>query len=819
MRHPRGIQLVQLDLDHLAGVVPPADCADEVIAIVTLGREALGRVRVPAEKLGDPQRLLAHLDYAFGDGSLRTRLLGRAVAQAVRGPGRPSNDGHPLRTLVVVEAGSRPQLLPECLESVHALETSPSDVLVVDTSSDGGRARSACERHGVQRMEWRGRKDTAALEAAVQAVDAEVVAFTREACLLQPDWLNDLGRTFSDPLIMAATGFVAPASLDSEPELTLEREGGFNRPIGRLAIDGASCPSPVRSAVEMGSWGNIFFRRVILGESGMPFGAGLEGRSSLSELYAMYKLLTVGFRVVYDPARVVRHRHPLTNAAVLRCLAASGASRRAFGLVCLLRHREPDAARLLRDSFRAPSETQEISWIGARPARSAPRRRPRAAVVQTPTALLPGAQGGNGTSGPTLSIIVPSLNRRDSLRQVLDALESQTYTDDLYEVIVVLDGCTDGSGAMTRERDPKHSLRLIEQPHRGLAASRNAGANVAEGSLLVFLDDDIVPVPGFVAAHAKAHEDAGHRGVVIGECVSRLTEGTFWALQGRTWWDDHFRRKGEPDHPWTALDYSAGNSSISREWFEVLGSFDERFERRNEEQEFGVRLIHGGASFSYCREARGDHYIETDFSRSLEQHRLQGFNDVLLAETHPALASRLVVAAYLGSRSPGLSRRAWLVYRHAEVLGVFTPLVTSLVATTEHLKLRRPHYLFTGWLMAHAYLRGLRDALPTRERLIDFSRAFLPEELADSVEIELGSDRGIKHPTRSANFTVRLTRQGHLLAEAPAMEPGRDWDWEELVGRLVSLSYLTVRERLSLEELRVAGTEVGSSDSIFERER
>src|SRR5687767_7203383 len=69
---------------------------------------------------------------------------------------------------------------------------------------------------------------------------------------------------------------------------------------------------------------------------------------------------------------------------------------------------------------------------------------------------------------PELSVALASYNRREGLARALDALAQQTLPAARFEVIVVLDGSTDGSAEMVRARSDPFELKLVEQENRGL---------------------------------------------------------------------------------------------------------------------------------------------------------------------------------------------------------------------------------------------------------------------------------------------------------------------------------------------------------------
>jgi hypothetical protein len=122
-------------------------------------------------------------------------------------------------------------------------------------------------------------------------------------------------------------------------------------------------------------------------------------------------------------------------------------------------------------------------------------------------------------------VIVPSYQRRDSLALVLEALRRQdAAAAGRFEVIVVLDGSTDGSvellEAWERERRLP-GMRWVRQANAGQAAARDAGAHMAAAPVLLFVDDDVVAAPDLVCRHLAWHA-AGERIAVLGDYETLL---------------------------------------------------------------------------------------------------------------------------------------------------------------------------------------------------------------------------------------------------------------------------------------------------------
>lgn len=105
---------------------------------------------------------------------------------------------------------------------------------------------------------------------------------------------------------------------------------------------------------------------------------------------------------------------------------------------------------------------------------------------------------------PRVSIIIPIYNVEAYLRACLDSVLSQTETN--WEALLIDDASTDTSAAIAAGyccRD--HRFRLISLPHnRGLSAARNAGLDVAAGSLIAFLDSDDALHPQFLSVLSLA---------------------------------------------------------------------------------------------------------------------------------------------------------------------------------------------------------------------------------------------------------------------------------------------------------------------------
>lgn len=210
------------------------------------------------------------------------------------------------------------------------------------------------------------------------------------------------------------------------------------------------------------------------------------------------------------------------------------------------------------------------------------------------------------TPTPRTSVIIPVKDRRSLLIETLSALDAQTIED--FEVVVVDDGSTDGSGAAAGQRPVRgRPVRVLEAGGRGAVAARRMGVAAAVGQVLAFTDSDCVPSPGWLELSLAAI-DAG-ADIVNGRTI--------------------------PARPVMPLERSMGSGTeglyptcnilYRREAFDRAGGFDEGVERRwgfrpdrrskgdgfGEDTLLAWRVIRSGGAVRYVPEAVVEHAVFT----------------------------------------------------------------------------------------------------------------------------------------------------------------------------------------------------------------
>lgn len=309
-----------------------------------------------------------------------------------------------------------------------------------------------------------------------------------------------------------------------------------------------------------------------------------------------------------------------------------------------------------------------------------------------------------------VSVVIPTYNRAPVLARTLEALSRQEKAP-RFEVLVVDDGSTDQTSQVVEDAAAQAPMVLhyLYQPNRKQAAARNRGARAAGGELLVFLGDDIVPSPRFLAQHVAHHRKfRDPRLAVIGQTTwppgFRVTP--FLDYIGREGWQFGFSLIQDPCNVPFQFFYTS-NVSLDRCFFLASGGFDESFDEYGwEDMELAWRLKRQGLRLHYEAAALAWHHHPTDF-RSFCRRQVQvGRSAWRFFQKHPELAE------FLGlDRRPRYSRRRRVQLEAAAwVCRLLDPWGPTFL---------RPFY---PDLMTYYYVKGVEEAMRRATRKADLGK-------------------------------------------------------------------------------------------------
>lgn len=193
----------------------------------------------------------------------------------------------------------------------------------------------------------------------------------------------------------------------------------------------------------------------------------------------------------------------------------------------------------------------------------------------------------------SLSVIIPAYNEEKYLPTCLKSLQYQQRIK-ADEIIVVDNNSNDNTASIA----PQYGARLIYEPIRGVARTKNTGARNAKGDILVFLDADTIPPPDHLAkiiGHVTNSSGCAHAGPYIHHDGGPLL---YWCTQKGRYYSSYFRFIRAISG---VQGFSGGNFIIAKSLFHKINGFNETISDINipEDWEFAIRLSRANISIVY----------------------------------------------------------------------------------------------------------------------------------------------------------------------------------------------------------------------------
>ena len=294
---------------------------------------------------------------------------------------------------------------------------------------------------------------------------------------------------------------------------------------------------------------------------------------------------------------------------------------------------------------------------------------------------------------PGLSVVVATRDRAPALRRCLDALAAQEFRASNAELLVVDNASTDATRQALAEELARRRLplKVVAEAQPGLSRARNSGIQQASGRFIIFLDDDALPAPGWLAAYERLFRQ--RRPVVQGRIRVQL-EGARpeYLADDLLAYLTHLDQEG-PEGRYEG-NLLGANFGAMRDVYERVGPFrcdlGAGASGFGEDTEFGQRVTAAGIPVTYCPDALALHRIPPERATRralLRRCYLSGQSQPLFRKYPDESLPRTL--SYFARRSAAHLGRALFARRSAQRMRELCQWAEHAGRTRQILKMRR----------------------------------------------------------------------------------------------------------------------------------
>lgn len=223
---------------------------------------------------------------------------------------------------------------------------------------------------------------------------------------------------------------------------------------------------------------------------------------------------------------------------------------------------------------------------------------------------------------PFVTVIVPTHKRQELFLKCLDSLARQSYSQKMYEVIVVNDGldCTYDQYLLKVALSSIKNSYFFTVTHRGVAAVRNFGIEKAKGELIMTIDDDCLADEKWISNHVDFMEE-NPEVIASGGTVKPSIPKTF--IQKYI----SFKRllyRPVRDIDGKIITIVTANACYRKTYLDRVGNFNQKFRYSGgEDVDLSMRLREIG-KLGYCENSVVNHYHRSSLMGLIKQHIVYG---------------------------------------------------------------------------------------------------------------------------------------------------------------------------------------------------
>jgi GT2 family glycosyltransferase len=301
----------------------------------------------------DDGRLGASTIGSVAESSLTTQAVHTWVEHALEFDERRTGAPSSLSATVAICTRERPEDLTRALTAVSRLDPAPAEVLVIDNAPSTSRTHAVVAAFpGVRYVVEPRRGLNCARNRALRDASSDIVAFTDDDAVPEEGWLGALRLNFGDERVLCVTGLTLPVELETPAQELFEEHCSFTRGFSRCVYNGR-VENPLLVA-RMGAGANMAIRRRAVEQVGWfdeRLDAGTPTQSG-GDHEMFTRILSAGYRIVYEPRAVSWHRHRRTMEELAQVVRGYGVGVYAMWTGLLLEKHDLGVLRLAWRWFR-----------------------------------------------------------------------------------------------------------------------------------------------------------------------------------------------------------------------------------------------------------------------------------------------------------------------------------------------------------------------------------------------------------------------------------------------------------------------------------
>jgi glycosyltransferase involved in cell wall biosynthesis len=328
------VKVLEVELSEELAPIPLSDAYDSFRILVRVKRQPVGWLLIPSAKQSVMTVPQLHEE-------IQKQISWQVVSEVFANLFDINDNNFQVPTeyiTVIVCTRNRTKSLATCLNSLLNLSYKNFEILIVDNAPSNDDTYDLVRNLNVRYI----REDRPGLDWArnrgIEEAKYSLVAFTDDDVSVDPYWLQSIVKEFMNPKVMAVTGYVAPAQLETPAQTLFELNyGGMGHGFYRRVIKNEQISEhDIIRASNFGIGANMAFRREVFDiigkfdvalDVGTPSGGG-------GDVEIFHRLVRGGQMLVYEPSILVWHSHRESLADLKKQIFNNGRSFGCYLITC-----------------------------------------------------------------------------------------------------------------------------------------------------------------------------------------------------------------------------------------------------------------------------------------------------------------------------------------------------------------------------------------------------------------------------------------------------------------------------------------------------